>query len=418
MTDPTDTIDWFRHTAPYINSHRGTTVVVGLRQGATADKNFINVVHDLALMHSLGVRLVVVHEQRSFDSEALTLTNVDKAVAEALEERTYIERMFSMGLPNSPLHNARLRVISGNFITARPVGVINGVDRVGRGLVRHVDVAGITHALDGSAICLISTLGHSPAGEVFNLSALDVMGAISRSLGADKLIVMSDFDGINSVDGTMQRQMTVDAARQILETSDQDQKEALMLACDACDSGVPRSHLISYALDGGLLKELYTHDGIGTLISPDEYEQIKTAEGHDLSGILELIRPLQQAGVLAERSNEEVERTLDKFTVITKDSRVIACAALLDNASDKIAEIASVATHPDYRDSGHGERLVAALVDAARQSELERVYVRTTQTGHWFQELGFTMSLLDELPESEKQKANVDRNSNILVRAL
>ena len=418
MTDPTDTIDWFRHTAPYINSHRGTTVVVGLRQGATADKNFINVVHDLALMHSLGVRLVVVHEQRSFDSEALTLTNVDKAVAEALEERTYIERMFSMGLPNSPLHNARLRVISGNFITARPVGVINGVDQVGRGLVRHVDVAGITHALDGSAICLISTLGHSPAGEVFNLSALDVMGAVSRSLGADKLIVMSDFDGINSVDGTMQRQMTVDAARQILETSDQDQKEALMLACDACDSGVPRSHLISYALDGGLLKELYTHDGIGTLISPDEYEQIKTAEGHDLSGILELIRPLQQAGVLAERSNEEVERTLDKFTVITKDSRVIACAALLDNASDKIAEIASVATHPDYRDSGHGERLVAALVDAARQSELERVYVRTTQTGHWFQELGFTMSLLDELPESEKEKANVDRNSNILVRAL
>ena len=418
MTDPTDTIDWFRHTAPYINSHRGTTVVVGLRQGATADKNFINVVHDLALMHSLGVRLVVVHEQRSFDSEALTLADADKAVAEALEERTYIERMFSMGLPNSPLHNARLRVISGNFITARPVGVINGVDRVGRGLVRHVDVAGITHALDGSAICLISTRGHSPAGEVFNLSALDVMGAVSRSLGADKLIVMSDFDGINSVDGTMQRQMTVDAARQILETSDQDQKEALMLACDACDSGVPRSHLISYALDGGLLKELYTHDGIGTLISPDEYEQIKTAEGHDLSGILELIRPLQQAGVLAERSNEEVERTLDKFTVITKDSRVIACAALLDNASDKIAEIASVATHPDYRDSGHGERLVAALIDAARQSELERVYVRTTQTGHWFQELGFTMSLLDELPEAEKQKANVDRNSNILVRAL
>jgi amino-acid N-acetyltransferase len=418
MTDPTDTIDWFRHTAPYINSHRGTTVVVGLRQGATADMNFINVVHDLALMHSLGVRLVVVHEQRSFDSEALTLADADKAVAEALEERTYIERMFSMGLPNSPLHNARLRVISGNFITARPVGVINGVDRVGRGLVRHVDVAGITHALDGSAICLISTLGHSPAGEVFNLSALDVMGAVSRSLGADKLIVMSDFDGINSVDGTMQRQMTVDAARQILEASDQDQKEALMLACDACDSGVPRSHLFSYALDGGLLKELYTHDGIGTLISPDEYEQIKTAQGHDLSGILELIRPLQQAGVLAERSNEEVERTLDKFTVITKDSRVIACAALLDNASDKIAEIASVATHPDYRDSGHGERLVAALIDAARQSELERVYVRTTQTGHWFQELGFTMSLLDELPEAEKQKANVDRNSNILVRAL
>ena len=418
VTDPTDTIDWFRHTAPYINSHRGTTVVVGLRRGATVNENFINVVHDLALMHSLGVRLVVVHERDTFDSEPLTATDIQAAIVDALEERTYIERMFSMGLPNSPMHNARLRVISGNFITARPLGVISGVDRSGRGLVRHVDVAGVTHALDGAAICLISALGHSPAGEVFTLDALDVMGAVSRSLSADKLIVMSDFDGIKGSNGELQRQITVDIARQTLETADQAEKEALTLACDACDAGVPRSHLISYALDGGLLKELYTHDGIGTLISRDEYERIKAAETHDLAGILELIRPLQQAGVLADRSNEEIERSLDKFTVITKDSRVIACAALLDNHADKIAEIASVATHPDYRDSGHGERLVAALIDAAKQSKLDRVYVRTTQTGHWFQELGFTMSSVDALPNSEKQKAKIDRNSNILVHAL
>ena len=418
MTDSTDTIDWFRHTAPYINSHRGTTVVVGLRCGAASDENFINVVHDLALMHSLGVRLVVVHEQNAFNSEPLMPIAVNRAVADTLAERTHIEQMFSMGLPNSPLHNARLRVISGNFITARPLGVINGVDRSGRGLVRHVDVAGMTHALDGAAICLVSTLGHSPAGEVFTLDALDVMGAVSRSLGADKLIIMSDFDGIEGTDGKLQRQLTVDAARRVLETAGEGQKEALMLACDACDSGVPRSHLISYALDGGLLKELYTHDGIGTLISPDEYEQIKGAEAHDLAGILELIRPLQQVGILADRSNEEIERRLDKFTVITKDSRVIACAALLDNPADNIAEIASVATHPDYRDSGHGERLVAALIDAGKQAKLERVYVRTTQTGHWFQELGFTMSSHEVLPDSEKQKAKIDRNSKILVRAL
>ena len=212
VTDSTDTIGWFRHTAPYINSHRGTTVVVGLRCGAASDENFINVVHDLALMHSLGVRLVVVHELNTFNSQSLTPIAVNQAVADTLAERTHIEQMFSMGLPNSPLHNARLRVISGNFITARPLGVIAGVDRSGRGLVRHVDVAGMTLALDGSAICLVSTLGHSPAGEVFTLDALDVMAAVSRSLGADKLIIMSDFDGIESTDGKLQRQLTVDAA--------------------------------------------------------------------------------------------------------------------------------------------------------------------------------------------------------------
>ena len=186
----------------------------------------------------------MVHEQNTFNSQPLTPIGVNQAVADTLAERTHIEQMFSMGLPNSPLHNARLRVISGNFITARPLGVIDGVDRSGRGLVRHIDVAGMTHALDGAAICLVSTLGHSPAGEVFTLDALDVMGAVSRSLGADKLIIMSDFDGIESRDGKLQRQLTVDAARQALETADQGQKEALMLACDACDSGVPRSCLL------------------------------------------------------------------------------------------------------------------------------------------------------------------------------
>ena len=415
---PTDPIDWFRNTAPYINAHRGTTVVVGLRHGATEHDNFINVVHDLALMHSLGVQLIVVHEHEPLDAAVMTSDAFRSSIAHALDQRTQIERLFSMGLPNSPLHNARLRVVSGNFITARPVGIIDGVDQLGRGLVRHIDVAGIRHALEGSAICLVTSLGHSPASELFTLDAIEVMRVLSRGLGADKLIVMSDFDGIEDADGQLFRQLTVDAARKALVTSAQQQQQVLTLACDVCDSGVPRSHLISFQEDGGLLRELYTHDGIGTLISPDEYEQLRAAEGRDLAGILELIRPLQQQGVLAERSNEDIERLLDHFVVITKDSRVVACAALIVNSADNIAEIASVATHPDYRDSGHGERLVERLVNMAKESKVRRAYVRTTQTGHWFQGLGFIAGSEAELPESERQKAKAARNSKTLIRAL
>ena len=120
----TDTIDWFRNTAPYINTHRGTTVVVGLRAGAVSQSNFINVVHDLALMQSLGMRLVIVHEQTDLENAPITQDTMAKILADIASERSQIERMFSMGLPNSPLHNAKLRVISGNFVTARPAGVL------------------------------------------------------------------------------------------------------------------------------------------------------------------------------------------------------------------------------------------------------------------------------------------------------
>ena len=415
-TTQTDTLDWFRNTAPYINTHRGTTVVVGLRHGATTHHNFINVVHDLALMQSLGLRLVIVHEHQPIPLTPVPSEAMPTLIASILEARTHIERMFSMGLPNSPLHNARLRVISGNFVTARPVGVINGVDHGARGLVRHVDVGGITHALDGSSICLLSALGYSPAGELFALDALDVMRVVGRSIGADKLIIMSDFNGIEARDGSLYRQLTVDSARAVTATADQ--RECIELACDACDVGIPRAHLISFQADGGLLKELYTHDGVGTMISPDEYEQVKLAEAHDLAGVIELIRPLQLEGLLVERSNDQIERDLGHYTVVTKDSRVIACAALIKNKESDIAEIASVATHPDYRDAGWGERLVDRLVEDAKKSNISRVYVRTTQTGHWFQELGFNAANETELPDIERQKAQYDRNSNILIRLL
>jgi amino-acid N-acetyltransferase len=415
-TTQTDTLDWFRNTAPYINTHRGTTVVVGLRHGATTHHNFINVVHDLALMQSLGLRLVIVHEHQPIPLTPVPSEAMPTLIASILEARTHIERMFSMGLPNSPLHNARLRVISGNFVTARPVGVINGVDHGARGLVRHVDVSGITHALDGSSICLISALGYSPAGELFALDALDVMRVVGRSIGADKLIIMSDFNGIEARDGSLYRQLTVDSARAVTATAEQ--RECIELACDACDVGIPRAHLISFQADGGLLKELYTHDGVGTMISPDEYEQVKLAEAHDLAGVIELIRPLQLEGLLVERSNDQIERDLGHYTVVTKDSRVIACAALIKNKESDIAEIASVATHPDYRDAGWGERLVDRLVEDAKKSNISRVYVRTTQTGHWFQELGFNAANETELPDIERQKAQYDRNSNILIRLL
>ena len=413
-----DTIDWFRNTAPYINTHRGTTVVVGLRAGAVSQDNFINVVHDLALMQSLGMRLVVIHEHAYLNNAPLPQEAMGPMLAEIASERSQIERMFSMGLPNSPLHNAKLRVISGNFVTARPAGVLKGVDHGALGVVRHVDVAGMSHALDGAAICLLSAVAHSPAGDVFAVNALELMQVVARSLAAEKLIVMSEHEGVMTEDGSLIRQLTVDAARNYMTHAADGMDNNIALACKACGDGVPRVHLVSYACDGGLIKELYTHDGAGTLISSDEYEQMVAAQGHDLAGILELVRPLQQEGVLVERTNEQVAADLQHFTVITKDSRVIACAALYPNTADAIGEIACVATHPDYRDSGHGERLIEKLVETARELHLKQVYVRTTQTGHWFRELGFQPVEQTALPSTEQAKSSRDRNSNTLIRAL
>lgn len=429
-------IEWFRHSSTYINAHRKKVFVVLLPGEALAHPNFDNIVHDITLLHSLGVRLVLVHGARpqidaAFSESGrqpeyhngLRITDADslRLVKQTVGSLSIdLEARFSMGLVNSPMHGADIRTSRGNYITARPLGVIDGVDYSLTGVVRKVDAEGIREHLDERSIVMASNLGFSPTGEVFNLSAEDVATEIAAALHADKLILFVPGRGVNNPAGELQSTLTPLAAevlRKEIRMTDHQTAEALRAAIAACDKGVQRCQLISYTRNGALLEELFTREGSGTLVTSEHFEQLRQASIDDVGGILELIKPLEEQGILVRRSRELLEAEIDYFKVIEREGMIIACAAIYP-LDEHCGEIACIAIHRDYRDNGRGEHLMDALESEARRMGLKEVIVLTTQTAHWFRERGFRPMDVGELPVAKKQMYNYQRNSKAFCKRL
>lgn len=432
-----DYVKWFRQTSPYINAHRGKTFVLMLPGSAMLSDNFYNIIHDIALLNSLGVHLVLVHGARPQIDARLSLeqTGSDfheqwritdeseiKHVCQAVGEvRFEIEAALSTGLPNSPMHGAHIKVLSGNFITAKPMGVINGVDLQYTGKVRRVDSKALQDALHSNAIVLISPLGYSPTGELFNLSFAEIATQVAISLQADKLIAFSSENGFHDKDGKLCRQLSLsECATQLqLLAEDKERSQSLQACYDACLQGVPRAQIISYKVDGALLQELFTRDGSGTLVHRDNYEFIRQATIDDVGGLLELIEPLEQQGALVRRSRDVLESEIDRFTILEKDGTIIACAALYPfGETPTMAELACVATHSDYRKGGRAKLVLDAIEAKARKLGIQELFVLTTQTAHWFLEQGFVAASLDRLPSEKRSLYNFQRKSKVFIKPL
>ncbi|MFT6682823.1 MAG: amino-acid N-acetyltransferase [Haliea salexigens] len=400
---------------------------------AAQDPNFPTILHDLALLHSLGVRLVLVHgnrpqidnrlaaagiESRFHDdmriTDSATMHHVTDAAASL---RAQIEALLSMGLPNSPMQGARMRVCSGNFVTARPLGVVDGVDFQHTGRVRRIDSAGIQQQLAAGSVVLLSPLGYSPTGEIFNLMLEDIAVHCAAGIGADKLVLFGNSTGIAGDDGVLLRQLTV-ANISAVQGQDAEQTKLLATARRACVAGVARCHIISYRDDCALLEELFTHDGNGTLVAKDDYEQTRSASIDDVGGILELIEPLEREGVLLKRSRELLENEIRQFRIIERDGRIIACAALYPFPEENCGEVACIVSHPDYRGGQRGQRLLQEIEREARVQGLDRVFVLTTQTAHWFLEQGFEERSRDALPAQKQALYNLQRNSKVFFKSL
>jgi amino-acid N-acetyltransferase len=426
-------IRWFRNTAPYINAHRGKTFVLMLGGSVAQHENFPNVIHDIALLNSLGVRLVLIHGSRPQIEQRLSNAGIDSAFhgdlritdTAALEHvkdaagslRAQIEALLSMGLPNSPMQGSKMRVCSGNFVTAKPIGIVDGVDLQHTGKVRRIDVDSVQLLLEDGSIVLQSPLGYSPTGEIFNLSLDDIAVHYAAAINADKLIMFGEGPGVMDANGDLIRQCAVGDINK-LQISDPGQVSLLQTARRACLLGVPRCQIISHQDDCALLEELFTHDGSGTLIANDDYEQAREAGIDDVGGILELIEPLEQEGILLKRSRELLEQEISQFRLLERDGRIIACAALYPFAEDGCGEVACIVSHPDYRGGSRGQRLLKLLEQEAQRLGLSRLFVLTTQTAHWFIEQGFVEASRDELPDQKQELYNLQRNSKVFFKAV
>ncbi len=428
-------VNWLRHASPYINAHRDCTFVVMLPGDGVEHPNFGNIVHDLVLLHSLGVRLVLVHGSRPQIESRLAarglsphyhrgLRITDAATLDCVIDavgalRLAIEARLSMDIAASPMQGSRLRVACGNLVTARPIGVVEGVDYHHTGEVRRIDRKGIGRLLDERSIVLLSPLGYSPTGEIFNLACEDVATRAAIELGADKLLLFGAEPGLLDEKGNLVRELRPQQVAPHLARLGSDyQGELLDAAAEACKGGVPRSHIVSYAEDGALLTELFTRGGGGTLVSQEQFEVVREATIDDVGGLLELISPLEEQGILVRRSREVLEREIEQFSVVEREGMIIACAALYPIADSEAGELACLAVNPEYRHGGRGDELLERIESRARQLGLNTLFVLTTRTAHWFRERGFAPSGVERLPSARASLYNYQRNSKIFEKSL
>ncbi len=436
-------VPWFRAVAPYIHAYRGKTFVVGLAGEAIAAGKLDNFVQDLAILHAMGLRLVLVHGFRPQVTEQLAAKGhvsryhkgvriTDDVALDAAQEaagqlRFQIEAAFSQGLPNTPMANSTVRVVSGNFLTARPVGIVDGIDFQRSGLVRRVDSGAIRRAIDIGALVLLSPFGFSPTGEAFNLTMEDVATSTAIALQADKLVFLTEMPGIREdaadPESPIDTELVLADAKRLLAalpppTQPTDTAFYLQHCVKACEGGVERSHILSFSVDGALLQEVFTHDGIGTMVVDEKLESLREATADDVGGILQLIEPLERDGTLVRRERHEIERDIANYLVIEHDGIIFGCVALYPYPEARTGEMAALIVSSLSQGQGDGERLLKRIEHRAKQLRLESIFVLTTRTMHWFIKRGFQPVDPDWLPEARKRKYNWDRRSQVLVKRI
>ena len=437
MQQPDNFVRWFHQVAPYVHDFGGRTFVVAFGGEMVAERaRFASFIHDVNLLAALEIRLVLVHGARPqieaemktkglrsryahglriTDEQALTVVKHASGVL-----RVEIEALLSQGLPNSPMARAGIRVASGNYITARPIGVRKGVDFQFTGAVRKVDAGALSAALDVADVVVVPHLGYSSTGEVFNLAWEDVAENVAVALKADKLLMYTDRLPTNRK-GEVVSELTADEAA-VLAGRKGNMTPAAMRALEhlarAVEGGVTRGHLVTRRAPGSLLLELFTHAGVGTMVTDDRMEKLRPAKIDDVRGMLALIEPLEAEGTLVKRSRELLEAEIGNFLVIEHDGRIVGCAALYPFPDDKCAEFACLAVANEYRDAGYGERLLGACEERAKSLRLRKLFALTTQAEHWFVEQGFRNAPVDALPEKRKALYNWRRGSKVFLKRL
>lgn len=427
-------VDWFRQSSPYIRAFRGRTFVITVGGEMLADAQFSNLVHDLVLLNTLGIRLVLVYGARPQIDAQLKAQGAEIHIVNGLRVtddqalqcvkqaagtvRVEIEALLSMGISSMPIHKVPVRVVSGNFVSAQPLGVRDGVDYCHTGEIRRIDTESIKWHLEDDNIVLLAPMGYSATSEIFNLAAEDVATETAKQLKADKLIFLAEDDIKDSKRQIIRElspkevQALLSGKRKLAEAT----RSHLLHAMAASMGGVNRIHIVNRHVDGALLIELFTRTGMGSLISAHSFEDIRQARIEDIGGIIDLLRPLEQEGILVRRSRELLEMEIQYFTVIEREGMIIACTAFYPYTTEQVGELACLAVHHEYRNQGRAQLLFDHIIKQAKQLMIERLFVLTTRTAHWFRERGFKPGELNDLPVKKRSLYNYQRQSKVFFK--
>jgi amino-acid N-acetyltransferase len=427
-----------RQILRYVPHFRERIFVIALDGAIVEDDNFRNLLLDIALLRSLRIGVALIHGaahqiRRLAERTGQTPSNLDgtgvtdaSTLQLALSAANRVTHHLLEGLSATDLRGA-----CGNAIVAHPAGILSGVDYQLTGRVERVDTSLLKALLEHDIIPVIPPLGCDGEGNSYRLNSDQVAVEVARALQAVKLIYLTTFEGIHvrTSAGTgphpeLLRQLSVEDAEEFIKKHRSDipgpMLSKLRHALRAARNGVPRVHIIDGRVEEGLLAEVFSNEGVGTLIHANEYQAIRRAQKKDVRAIFALIKGGVENDELVPRTRTEIERQVDDFFVFEVDRHPVACAAVHSYPREKKAELASVCVDPRYENQGIGVKLIHYAENQARAMGAEVLFCLSTQAFNYFQQKGgFTQGTPDDLPPSRRERyANSGRRSLVLTKKL
>ena len=429
-------VDLIREAFHYQSRFDGSTMVFKIEFPVTEHPLFPSLVKDLALLSRTGFRVVIVPGAKEWIDTVLgeygiSLLYKDSTRITSGEAMPFVQMAafhcatrFITGFSGS-----RIDAVIGNFVRARGIGVIDGVDMEYTGAVDKFYIDSLSRVLELGVIPILPCIGWSPSGKPYNVPSDEIALAAAANLGAIKLFIISLSGGVKKDDyhipegvviGKNNRitRLTPYEAARVLELNSFEKNRndralaELDMAVKASKAGVERVHIIDGGEEGAVLKELFSNLEAGTMVYADEYESIRSIKSRDVPDILRLMEPLMQQGILLRRKAEDIQSKKEDYAVFVIDGQIRACGALHEWDEDQ-GEIAAIATDPYYADMGLGRRIVRYLIDRAKKQGFKRVFVLTTRTQDWFESLGFCETTPETLPEKKRRQYDQNRNSKV-----
>ena len=430
----------FRLSAKYINQFNQNIFVIALSGYVFNESQFEKIAQDINLLHSLNIKVILVYGARPQVESILIKNKIpvrlvknmrvtsNAALKHVIEVNGAIRIKIEATLSTIKSMSEGMHLSSGNFLTAMPVGIVDGIDMESTGKIRGVDVEAIKNKLNHHEIVIVSPIGYSPIGQIFNLSYEQTAANIAAAINADKLIYYVDANGILNERGELIPELTSEKAHKLISHIEEkpssesaqnlsyDDFNILKSSLFAIENKIKKVHLINRHIDGSLIEELFTEKGSGTILTELALENFRKATEGDIKDIYRILFPLEKRKILIERDLTQIKEMINQFYVLEHDKKFIGCVSL--NSFKESLELASFSIEPKYQKLGFGKKLLKFCELEAKKLKYDEIFILTTQSEHWFAENEFKEKSKELMPTFKKETYQSERNSKYLTKKL
>ena len=430
-------IEVIREVFAYINRFKGKTFVIKIDNDIIDYEYFPVLLKDISILHQSGIRIIIVPGARNRIDEVLTQYNIKSSFHNGIRitdsNMISFVKMAAFDVSNkvmTGLSGNNVNALVGNWVRAKTLGIVDGIDLMNSGVVEKIQKEPLVKVMENAFIPIFPCIGWNSSGKSYNISSDELAVSISVLIGAEKLFFITSDSVLGSDtyiipenssivhEGRISR-MNIDTVDEFLElnTDKKTELEKVERAMDAARRGVRRVHILNGKSKGVLLEEIFSNLGVGTMIHGNEFERIRKMVPSDIPGVLRIMEPFVKDGTLLIRDKQTLLDQIDNFVIYETDGVIHGCAALT-LYPDSIGEISAVAVDQKYIKLGIGSKLLNYLIKRALENKLLRIFLLTTRTSDWFENIGFIQGAYSDLPKEKQENYNYDRNSNILIYNL